>query len=165
MDYRPWTMDQKMTELILTEDARKVIIKDAESTYPHECCGFFYGTDDNKRTVTEAIPVVNTKEENRERRFEISAIDYMKAEQYADENGLTLLGVYHSHPEHAAIPSEHDLRQALPYFSYIIVSVKKAKTAAVLSWKLNDQGRFEQETVINQNNPFDVDVFLSSFNQ
>jgi proteasome lid subunit RPN8/RPN11 len=154
-----------MSEIIITENARKVILKDAESTYPHECCGFFYGTDDDKRTVLEAIPVENTKEENRERRFEISSKDYLKAEQYADEKGLTLLGVYHSHPDHPAIPSEHDLRQALPYFSYIIVTVKKGKTANLLSWKLNDQGRFAEEKVINQNNPFDVDVFLSSFNQ
>ncbi len=152
-----------MADIIITENARKVILKDAEQTYPHECCGFFYGTDEDTRTVLEAIPVENTKEENRERRFEISAKDYLKAEQYADEKGLTLLGVYHSHPEHPAIPSEHDLRQALPYFSYIIVSVKKAKTVNVLSWKLNDQGRFAEEKVINQNNPFDVDVFLSSY--
>ena len=154
-----------MSKLILTENARKVILEDAEKTYPHGCCGFFYGNDDDERVVLEARPVENTKEENRERRFEISAKDYLQAEQYADENDLTLLGVYHSHPEHPAIPSEHDLRQALPYFSYIIVSVKKAKTVNVLSWKLNDQGRFAEETVVNKNNPFNVDTFLSSFHQ
>ena len=74
----------------------------------------------------------------------ISPLDYMKAEEYADNNNLILLGVYHSHPEHPAIPSEHDLKVAMPYFSYVIVSVKKKKAVDFRSWRLSN-GRFEEE--------------------
>lgn len=132
----------------LTEAAKQVIVKDAESTYPHECCGFMYGTEEDERIVTLAVEVNNTREENRERRFEISPLDYMKAERYADENGWILLGVYHSHPEHPAIASEHDLKRAVPYFSYVIASVMKGKVVNILSWRLNDAGQFEEEKVI-----------------
>jgi proteasome lid subunit RPN8/RPN11 len=103
---------------------------------------------DDVRIVSLAKEVINTKEENKERRFEISSVDYMKAERFADENSLTLLGVYHSHPDHPAVPSEHDLKQALPFFSYIIVSVRKGKLENILSWRLNEKGKFNEEKII-----------------
>lgn len=149
----------------MNEDAQQVIWDDALETYPHECCGFLYGSDDDKRIITKAIEVNNTREENRERRFEISAQDYLKAELYADDNNLTLLGVYHSHPDHPAVPSEYDLRHALPYFSYIIVSVKRGKAAQLNSWKLDSKGQFEQEAVEVRRVPFNVDNLLENLYQ
>jgi proteasome lid subunit RPN8/RPN11 len=101
--------------------------------------------------VAIAKEVNNDKAENKERRFEISAVDYMKAERFADENNLTLLGVYHSHPDHPAVPSEHDLKQALPFFSYTIVSVRKNKTDNILSWRLSEKGKFSQEKIKTDN--------------
>jgi len=130
------------------EEANKVMQQDAEATYPNECCGFFYGQEGDDRSVTEAIPVQNSKEGDQRRRFEISPLDYMKAERYAAENGLSLLGVYHSHPDHPARPSEHDLKQAVPYFSYIIYSIREGKMADVTSWRLNEKGaEFEEEKI------------------
>lgn len=131
----------------LTEKAKAAMVEDAIKTYPHECCGFFYGDENEERLVTQAIPVENTREENRERRFEVSAKDYMKAEQYAEENDLSLLGVYHSHPDHPSIPSEHDLKQAVPYFSYIIISIRKKELANIQSWRL-DESKFIEEQIV-----------------
>lgn len=148
-------------KVILSEEAKITMEEDALSTYPHECCGFFYGNEKDNRVITKAIPVDNTKEENRERRFEISAKDYIKAEEYADENNLLLLGVYHSHPDHPAIPSEHDLRQAVPYFSYIILSIKKGKLANIMSWRLNDEARFEEEKLEVKREEINLDQFLN----
>jgi len=135
-------------KLNITKEAQQVIVKDAEQSYPYECCGFLYGTEaGDERIVKIAKEVVNDKTENKESRFEISAIDYMKAERFADENNLILLGVYHSHPNHPAVPSEHDLKQALPFFSYIIVSVIKNKVNNILSWRLNEKGKFSEEKI------------------
>ena len=132
-------------KVILTETARIEMERDATESYPYECCGFLYGSDEDVRTITQAEPVNNTKEENKERRFEISPLAYIKAEEYADSNNLTLIGVYHSHPDHPAVPSEHDLVRAMPYFSYPIISVKKGKVAIIRSWRLSDQRQFEEE--------------------
>jgi proteasome lid subunit RPN8/RPN11 len=76
----------------------------------------------------------------------------MRAEKYALENNTTLLGVYHSHPDHPARPSEHDLNQAVPYFSYIIVSVREGKVADLTSWQLNEASQFEEESISQNEN-------------
>ena len=135
-------------QLQITEVANQIIQEHATEIYPDECCGFLYGQDNEVRLVQEAIPVTNSKDGDKRRRFEISPLDYMQAERYALENNTSLLGVYHSHPDHPARPSEHDLKQAVPYFSYIIVSVMQGKVADITSWQLNEEGQFEAENIL-----------------
>lgn len=135
--------------------AKELMTNDAVTTFPDECCGFFYGKEDEigNRFITEIIVVNNAKEGDKRRRFEISARDYMKAEQYASERGLQLLGVYHSHPNHPAIPSEQDRIAAQPYFSYIIISVvnnSDENAVNLRSWRLNNSFQFEEEKINNQ---------------
>ena len=136
-----------MYSTTLNPIAEKIIREHGEKDFPNECVGFLYGTEkDEIRTIELARPIINSKDGDQRRRFEVSPIDYMKAEQYALLNDTTLIGVYHSHPQHPAIPSEHDLKQALPFFSYIIVSVLDGKSDKLFSWRLNETGeKFEQE--------------------
>ncbi len=139
-------------KLQLTEAAQRIIQDHATEIYPDECCGFLYGEDKEIRLVQEAVPVTNSKDGDKRRRFEISPEDYMRAERYALENNTSLLGVYHSHPDHPARPSEHDLKQAVPFFSYIIVSVREGKVADITSWQLNETEQFEEEKILQLEN-------------
>jgi proteasome lid subunit RPN8/RPN11 len=126
-------------EVIIESDAIELMQKDAIQAFPNECCGFMYGYEEgNSRKITIAVPVINSKDGDQRRRFEISPIDYMRAENYALSNNLNLLGVYHSHPLHPAIPSQHDLVQAMPFFSYLILSVTDNKVEAIKSWQLDE---------------------------
>ncbi|MCO5233496.1 MAG: M67 family metallopeptidase [Chitinophagales bacterium] len=136
-----------MYHTIFNQKAEIIIRTHAEKEFPNECVGFLYGFEQNgKRTIELARPIANSKEGDQRRRFEISPIDYIKAEQYALTHQTTLIGVYHSHPQHPAIPSEHDLKQALPFFSYIIVSVIDGQSDILSSWRLNEEKNiFEQE--------------------
>lgn len=136
-----------MKKLIIESLADETMRKDAISQFPNECCGFFYGDDTEEHRIAKvAVPVINAEEGSQKRRFEISPFDYMKAEAYALNNNTTLLGVYHSHPQHPAIASEHDLKFAMPFFSYIIYSVLDSKIDDVKSWILDDK----DETFIEQ---------------
>lgn len=127
------------------------MIEDAVKTFPDECCGFLFGkTSTGSRSITKIQAVINAKEGDKRRRFVISAKDYLRAEQFAEENNLELIGVYHSHPNHPAIPSEHDRVAAQPFFSYIILSVMNNEFDHVRSWRLNEQQQFEEERVIIQ---------------
>ena len=122
----------------------------ALKSYPEECCGFLFGNEDKEgnRVISEILIVDNIKNENRKRRFEISPLDYMKAEEKADELNLSLLSIYHTHPNQPAQPSEHDRIQAVPYFSYIIMSITENKVVNTTSWQLNEQEKFEEEQLV-----------------
>ncbi|HLR32960.1 MAG TPA: M67 family metallopeptidase [Fodinibius sp.] len=119
----------------------------AEHIYPNECCGFFYGVEGDVRRVEIIQRVQNAREGDQRRRFQIDPRDYQKAEKFALDHELDLLGVYHSHPDHPAVPSGHDLKVAMPWFSYIIVSVQDGDTARVRSWRLTDNREFEEEEI------------------
>jgi proteasome lid subunit RPN8/RPN11 len=144
--------------IAIENTAIQTIIKDAEQTYPDECCGFLFGHEKGEeRKIVFAFPVINSKEGDRRRRFEVSALDYMKAERLADEKKLTLLGVYHSHPNHPSVPSETDRQSAQPWFSYIILSLRNGKFSSIQSWRLNDESQqFDEEIIFDQQkNKFD----------
>jgi proteasome lid subunit RPN8/RPN11 len=142
-----------MSKLTIHTTPDEVMREHAIRDFPDECCGFLYGFDgEHGRIIELAVPVENKKEGDKKRRFEISAIDYMKAEQYALKNQKTLLGVYHSHPQHPAIASEHDLKQAMPFFSYIILSVMDRKIDDIKSWKLSEENTAFNEEIIQSAN-------------
>jgi proteasome lid subunit RPN8/RPN11 len=134
--------------LFIEPRAREHMIADGLRTFPDECCGFIFGSENGERRLITEIQVVdNAKVGDKRRRFEISAQDYFNAEQYALERGLLLLGVYHSHPNHPAVPSEHDRQSAQPYFSYIILSIRAGAFDHLRSWILNDSEQFEEEKI------------------
>lgn len=135
-------------QITLDPSAAEVVNRHAVEAFPLECCGFLYGDESSGRMITLAVPVANSKEGDQRRRFEISPRDYLSAERFALENNTTLLGIYHSHPNHPAIASQHDLAVAMPFFSYVIVSVMEGAIADLKSWKLKDEVReFQEETV------------------
>ena len=49
----------------------------ALTTFPDECCGFLFGTEqtDGSRTITKILEVNNSKTGDKKRRFEISGKD------------------------------------------------------------------------------------------
>lgn len=133
--------------IVLETDAQNTIVQDAVNAFPDECCGFVFGHEDSdgRRFITQARVVKNVKEGDKRRRFEIAPQDYLDAEKYAEEQQIELLGVYHSHPNHPAVPSEHDRAAAQPFFSYLIISVNDKIPGPIRSWRLNDDWQFEEE--------------------
>lgn len=135
-------------KLFINEETLNDMREHAETDYPNECCGFFFGLDNGeKREISLARSVSNVKEGDQRRRFQIDPKDYRDAEKYALKNDLDLLGVYHSHPDHPAEPSEHDRKVAMPYFSYIIISVQNGEAADTRSWQLNEERQFDEELI------------------
>ncbi len=110
-----------------------------ERTYPEECCGILVGTiNDDDPIVREVIEIDNSQEENRRRRFFVTPEQYRRSEELADQRGMTLLGFYHSHPDHPAFPSAFDTDHALPWFTYVIVSVLHGHAGKVTAWLLQE---------------------------
>jgi proteasome lid subunit RPN8/RPN11 len=121
----------------------------AEQTYPEECCGMMLGFSKNSiHFIEEVIKIDNSQDENRRRRFFITPEQYRQTEQLARELKMELLGFYHSHPDHPAAPSVFDTDHALPWFTYIIVSVGQGKAAAMTAWLLNEKRTQFNERII-----------------
>lgn len=127
------------------------------AAYPGEGCGFLIGTDGpDGRVIRQAIEVDNAAGEDQLRRFQMSPLDFLKAERAAAREGLEVLGIFHSHPDHRAIPSTHDLQGALPHLSYVILAVDGSgsvpEVVEVRSWQLDTQRIFSEETLLSQRN-------------
>ncbi len=119
-----------------------------ESCYPEEGCGFLIGRFETFKHVLKVIPVKNTKEESRERRYLIDPKEFMEVEKSTKSEKLDILGIYHSHPDHPASPSEFDRGHAWPWYSYVIVSVEKGVSKEVTSWVLKeDRTQFDREEI------------------
>jgi proteasome lid subunit RPN8/RPN11 len=119
-----------------------------ESTYPNECGGMLIGRfeDGGAKAIVETFPLENSSEENQRNRVLLLPKDVLRAEKYARENKLDVIGYYHSHPDDRAVPSQYDLDHALPVWSYIIVSVLEGKAVDVRSWEMeNDRSKFNEE--------------------
>jgi proteasome lid subunit RPN8/RPN11 len=121
--------------IIIHDAAIETIRRHAASTYPHECCGALTTLNG---AIADAFPLPNVTEEGAARRFLIGPSQYRAAEARASELGGTLAGFYHSHPDHPARPSQHDLDHAWPNFVYVIVSVQAGSPEAITCWRLRD---------------------------
>ncbi len=118
----------------------------AAETYPEECCGVLIGYDDESdKKVLYLYETENIHDDNRTRRFMIGPDDFIKAEKFSRERNAEIIGFYHSHPDHAAEPSEHDRDFAWPWYLYLIVSVVDGKPSKTQVWKLRaDRNKFDE---------------------
>ena len=135
--------------LQLSAEHIAIIRREAEQGYADEVCGFLYGRDNgDDREILDVVPVVNQQDHNRARRFLVTPEQFRAAEARARRSGQDLLGIYHSHPDHPAIPSEYDREHALPFYSYVIVSVRGGTSAELRSWLLlDDRGGYAEEAI------------------
>ena len=123
--------------------AEKIRSHGAE-TYPHECCGALLGRDselekqDSGRQVLALFPLINRRDDSPRNRFSVTAEDVLEADKGAQQQGLEVIGWYHSHPDHPARPSQYDRDHAWPWYSYVIVSVHKGAPEDMTSWRLSD---------------------------
>ena len=133
----------------ISHDLVKQIKKHGERTYPNECCGVLFGCSENELKALRLKEMVNINKELPSRRYDIDPRDLLQAEKEAESLGLELIGIYHSHPDHPARPSQYDLEHAWPNLSYIIVSVQKGKANDFASWRLDsDNKKFIKEKIV-----------------
>jgi len=121
----------------------------ARAAYPEECCGFLLGHSDAPRRIEESRRARNVATENRARRYSIDPLELLHADDDARKKSLELIGVYHSHPDHPAAPSEYDRSRAASWLSYVIVSVVDREPKDVTAWQFDETARlFRPEAIV-----------------
>lgn len=129
--------------LTLSNEVWLQMVGHAFDGLPDEACGLFAG-DARSGLVRVFYPCRNAAASSRV--YTVDAKDYMTSERDADDRGLELMGVMHSHTHTEAYPSPTDVQQAPdPGWHYIIVSLKRE--APVLRSYRIVEGEISEEPV------------------
>jgi proteasome lid subunit RPN8/RPN11 len=138
--------------LLLNEEMARAIRDHGAHGYPNEACGAMLGLDrEQEREVRALFPLVNRRDDSPRNRFSVTAEDVRGAERAAAQQGLELIGWYHSHPDHPARPSDFDREHAWPWYSYVIVSVTTGQPQDLTSWRLaDDRSHFLPEEIASR---------------
>lgn len=165
---------ERLMALRIQVDQLQAIRRHAEAEYAAECCGILLGrVNGDSKEIAEVAPVANLRldparaqevialedptRESERNRFLIDPKEQLRVEKDARARGLSVLGYYHSHPDHPARPSTYDREHAWPWYSYVIVSVEAGKARDARSWVLSDdRGEFNAEILeVNGGKPVD----------
>ena len=136
--------------LSITCDLYAQITAHLQAAYPNEGAGLLFGSPNGDgKTVKAVKPFVNKFESGEQfHRYLITAEDMLEGETEAEGQGLDVVGVFHSHPDHPAQASTYDRDYAMPWYSYLIVSVQNGRAAYAQSWVLNDdRSQFNEEQI------------------
>ena len=116
------------------------IRRSGEAAYPAECCGALVGRVEgggDAKEVVQLAPAVNRRTDD-PHRYLIAPDDLRRLEAAVRVAGLEIVGYYHSHPDHPAVPSAFDTNHAWPWYSYVIVRIDRGHGADLASWVLAD---------------------------
>ena len=121
--------------LILSEEHFRRILEHARAEAPNEACGLLAGRDGH---VTHVLPAANVAE-NPLVGYLIDPHDQIRHFHMIEEQGLDLLGIYHSHPVSQAYPSLTDLSMAYyPDAVYAIVSLTQSDNPNLRAFRMVD---------------------------
>lgn len=131
-----------MTVAHLAPGLLEEISRHGEETYPDECCGFLVGgVDEEERRIRRVARAPNEFEGERRRRFVIRAEELRKIEEELDGTSDSVLGFYHSHPDHPARPSTFDRDHAWPWYVYLVQSVAQGRAGEIGAFELEAEAR------------------------
>jgi proteasome lid subunit RPN8/RPN11 len=130
--------------LQLNGDQRDSMIATCIRALPDEGCGLLLGTPEGEvRTVVPSPNVAHSAKV-----YEIDPKVLLMASREADNEGIEIIGVFHSHTHSEAYPSPTDIRQAPdPNWHYVLVSLKDIPTV-VRSYRIVDGEVTEEEVAL-----------------
>ncbi len=100
----------------------------ALAEYPLEACGLLAGVP-GSNAISVFYPCRNI--EQSARIYTVDPKDHLRAERSAEERGLEIVGVMHSHTHTEAYPSPTDVLAAPdPDWHYVIVTLKRERPEA-----------------------------------
>jgi proteasome lid subunit RPN8/RPN11 len=149
--------------IIFSSAQIQAISTHAEAIYPEECCGILLGKIAKlDRTVIEVIQTINAwvpadrvnestpnneLDRSKQSRYTIAPPDIFQAQKRGRGLDLEIIGFFHSHPDHPAIPSTCDRDQAWEVYSYPIISVMQGRVRNIQSWILDGDQIFQPEAI------------------
>ena len=111
--------------LSITDDVWHEMLGHAYGGLPDEACGLL-GGDPETGAASVFYPCRNAARSSRV--YTVDPLDHLRADRDAEDRGLEIIGVMHSHTHTEAYPSPTDVAQApVPSWHYVIVSLKRTE--------------------------------------
>ena len=130
--------------LTLSIDHRNAMVATCIRTLPNEGCGLLLGTSEG--VVVDVVPSPNVADSAKV--YEIDPKVLLRTYRRADDEGLEVIGVFHSHTHSAAYPSPTDIRQAPdPAWHYVLISLAEIDTV-VASYRIVDGVVTGEEVIV-----------------
>lgn len=135
--------------LVLSPTVRDEIVAACLDAWPLEACGLLSGPASDDGTAVAAASHAATNAAHSSRVYTVEPRDLLRADRAAEEAGMVLVGVWHSHTHTDAWPSPTDVDQAPdPAWHYVVVSLRDTH-ASLRSYRIADGG-IEEEPVALQ---------------
>ena len=124
------------------------ILKHSLATIPNEACGLIGGRIEGLNKIVEKVYILENVDNSNEH-FSMNPKEQFAAIKDMRNNGLVMLGNFHSHPESPSRPSEEDKRLAYDKeLSYFILSLMEIEKPVLKSFKIDKDVVKEEEIKI-----------------
>ena len=94
-------------QLILTEAQRQLLSEEAINKKPNETCALLFGKRNNEKITIDEIYLTDNIEKS-STNFTISNEQLIQGYKIAEDKGLDVIGIFHSHPDSEPYPSSTD---------------------------------------------------------
>ena len=116
------------SQLVISSDSLveidEMCVSEAGGDAPREICGFLVGQiKENQYFVHFGLGVQNSAERDQHHRYQISTEAFVEAERLLQMQKLHIIGIFHSHPNGQALPSQLDIDYFFPGWIYLIIGV------------------------------------------
>ena len=131
--------------LRLSADHLQDVVAHARETFPHECCGLLAGRGGRALRVYRGRNVDESPYT-----YRLDDRQLLQFLREMDQDGLDIVGIYHSHTASEATPSRTDVARAFyPEAVYVIISLQHPEHPVVRGFRIVD-GTVAEEDVIVQ---------------
>ena len=110
----------------IDREALELVRQHAAEGYPYEICGMLLA-ERGANVVSQTRRVRNIVVERARDRYEMDPLDQIRIQRECDEDGLEIVGYYHSHPDHPARASITDSQRSWAGPVYVIVSCNQGQ--------------------------------------
>ncbi len=135
--------------LTLSRTQRDTVIAACIRALPDEGCGLLVGRINGAdATVVEVVGSRNVA--SSARIYEVDPLVLLRTVRRVEREGLSVLGVFHSHTHSEAYPSDTDVRQAPdPTWHYVIVSLRDVPSS-IRSFRVRGDSVDEEDLYIEE---------------
>jgi proteasome lid subunit RPN8/RPN11 len=128
-----------LQKIIVTESQKQILSNHAGNEKPNESCAILFGTENEGKIRVEKVFLTKNIDQSPVN-FTISAEQRLEADKIESESKLKIIGVFHSHPDSEAYPSDTDRKfmELNPVVWIIFSGISKDFKAFVLESEISE---------------------------